>query len=126
MAIDLTLWLPKPKQKKANQQGESEPTIKAVPKPIGHLENLLRKLKNSTQTLIVRHAISRAERIRAIDGRAVPSGHEACSLENALIHVRSRCFYGGSFRNSRLRLVGVCGRKLSMPNLRGLCSIKKI
>jgi hypothetical protein len=45
VAIDLTLRFPKPKQKKANQEGETEAGIKAVPKPTGHAQNLLPKVE---------------------------------------------------------------------------------
>jgi len=69
VAIDLTLWLPKPKQRKADEQGETEPSIKAVPKPTGHAQNLLPKREDSTPKFLVWCAIDPRERMRAIDRR---------------------------------------------------------
>ena len=67
VAIDLALRLPKPNQKKADDQGEAEPKIKAMAKPTGHAERIY--LANWTQTVThfrMRHLP--AEQAMVIDG----------------------------------------------------------
>jgi len=68
MAIDLALRLPKPNQKKADDQGEAKPKIKATTKPTGHAERIY--LANSTETVTHFAMLYRpAEQTTAIDGR---------------------------------------------------------
>ncbi len=49
VAIDLALRLPKPNQKKADDQGEAKPKIETIAKPTGHAEQIY--LANSTETV---------------------------------------------------------------------------
>jgi hypothetical protein len=68
VAINLTPWLPEPKQKTANQQCERHPGAKANPKPTGHVENLHRKPGNSMRRHPAWHLIGSNEQIRAFAG----------------------------------------------------------